>query len=83
MPQHSPEYPMLRNYLELVSELPWNESAVEVIDIQKAQEAWRNKFVPIFKYHVHHYLSAHKNKYRNLQLCYKNGITPSLYNFDL
>ena len=39
MPQHSPEYPMLRNYLELVSELPWNESAVEVIDIQKAKEA--------------------------------------------
>jgi ATP-dependent Lon protease len=38
MPQQSPEYPMLRNYLELVSELPWNKSSMEVIDIQKAKE---------------------------------------------
>ena len=38
MPEHSPEYPMLRNYLELVSELPWNKSSMEVIDIQKAKE---------------------------------------------
>ena len=38
MPQHSPEYPMLRNYIELVSELPWNKSSMEVIDIQKAKE---------------------------------------------
>ena len=38
MPPHSPEYPMLRNYIELVSELPWNKSSMEVIDIQKAKE---------------------------------------------
>ena len=38
MPQHSPEYPMLRNYIELVSELPWNKSSMEVIDIHKAKE---------------------------------------------
>ena len=36
MPNHSPEYPMLRNYLELVSELPWQTSSLEVIDIKKA-----------------------------------------------
>ena len=38
MPQHSPEYPMLRNYIELVSDLPWNKSSMEVIDIHKAKE---------------------------------------------
>ena len=38
MPQHSPEYPMLRNYLELVSELPWKKSSMEMIDISKAKE---------------------------------------------
>ena len=43
MPQQSPEYPMLRNYLELVSELPWNKSSMEVIDIQKAKEVYSNQ----------------------------------------
>ena len=40
MPQHSPEYPMLRNYLELVSELPWKKSSMEMIDISKAKEVY-------------------------------------------
>ena len=32
------EYPMLMNYLQLVSELPWNKVSSEVIDIKRARE---------------------------------------------
>ena len=37
MSPQMPEYPMLRHYLELVAELPWNKSSVERIDIQEAR----------------------------------------------
>ena len=33
-----PEYPMLRHYLELISDLPWNESTIDTIDMGKARE---------------------------------------------
>ena len=33
-----PEYPMLRHYLELVADLPWNKSTEDKIDISKARE---------------------------------------------
>eukprot|EP00090_Calanus_glacialis_P045240 TRINITY_DN8266_c0_g1_i2.p1 TRINITY_DN8266_c0_g1~~TRINITY_DN8266_c0_g1_i2.p1 ORF type:complete len:582 (-),score=171.59 TRINITY_DN8266_c0_g1_i2:110-1708(-) len=32
-----PEYPMLRHYLELVAELPWNKTSQESINIKKAR----------------------------------------------
>jgi len=38
MSPQMPEYPMLRHYLELVTELPWNKSSEERIDIQRARE---------------------------------------------
>merc|ERR1712156_810119 len=37
MSPQMPEYPMLRHYLELVTELPWNKSSEEKIDIQRAR----------------------------------------------
>lgn len=37
MSPQMPEYPMLRHYLELVTELPWNKSSEERIDIQQAR----------------------------------------------
>ena len=52
MPQHSPEYPMLRNYIELVAELPWNKSSMEVIDIHKAKEVTTFSFL-IEEYQSH------------------------------
>jgi len=39
MSPQMPEYPMLRHYLELVTELPWNKSSEErLVDIQQARE---------------------------------------------
>jgi len=37
MSPQMPEYPMLRHYLELVAELPWNKSSQESINIKKAR----------------------------------------------
>merc|ERR1711962_45787 len=37
MSPQMPEYPMLRHYLELVTELPWNKSSEEKIDIHRAR----------------------------------------------
>ena len=38
IPQASPEYGVIRTYLELMSELPWNKSSSEQIDLAKARE---------------------------------------------
>ena len=38
IPQASPEYGVIRTYLEIMSELPWNKSSEEQIDLQKARE---------------------------------------------
>ncbi len=44
MSPQMPEYPMLRHYLELISELPWNKASTDRIDIRKAREVnFRNK----------------------------------------
>jgi ATP-dependent Lon protease len=37
MSPQMPEYPMLRHYLELIADLPWNKSSNEKIDIRKAK----------------------------------------------
>jgi len=37
MSPQMPEYPMLRHYLELVAELPWNKTSPESINIKKAR----------------------------------------------
>ena len=38
MSPQMPEFPMLRHYLELMSELPWNKSTIDKIDITKARD---------------------------------------------
>ena len=38
MSPQMPEYPMLRHYLELVADLPWDKTSNETIDIRKAKE---------------------------------------------
>ena len=38
MPSSSHEYNVLRNYLEICLDLPWNESSEEVIDLEKAEK---------------------------------------------
>ncbi|KAG9510350.1 Lon protease-like 2, peroxisomal, partial [Fragariocoptes setiger] len=37
MPAHMPEYSVIRNYLELVAELPWNVCTPEMIDLVKVR----------------------------------------------
>ena len=38
IPQASPEYGVIRTYLEILSELPWDESTEDQIDLTKARE---------------------------------------------
>ncbi|MEM1012926.1 MAG: endopeptidase La, partial [Planctomycetota bacterium] len=38
IPQASPEYGVIRTYLEILSELPWQKSTDDEIDLQKASE---------------------------------------------
>lgn len=37
MPTHMPEHAMTRNYLELMTDLPWNKTSPEVLDIKKSR----------------------------------------------
>jgi ATP-dependent Lon protease len=37
MEQHSPEYTVTRNYLDVIAALPWGEPAPEVFDLKSAQ----------------------------------------------
>lgn len=37
MPQHVPEFPMIRSYLDLLTDLPWSTVASETCDINKAR----------------------------------------------
>ncbi|XP_041376039.1 lon protease homolog 2, peroxisomal-like [Gigantopelta aegis] len=38
MPQHMPEHAMIRNYLELMVELPWTRSSKDILDIVQARK---------------------------------------------
>ncbi|XP_013780577.1 lon protease homolog 2, peroxisomal-like [Limulus polyphemus] len=38
MPPHMPEHAMTRNYLELMTELPWSKVSSEVLDITKSRK---------------------------------------------
>ena len=40
MSAQMPEYPMLRHYLELVADLPWDKASNEQIDIRKAKQVY-------------------------------------------
>ena len=42
MSSQMPEYSSLRNYLDLVVDLPWNKTTKETVDINKAKDV-RNK----------------------------------------
>ena len=44
MSPQMPEYPMLRHYLELIADLPWNKATKDNIDISKAREVRRQHF---------------------------------------
>ena len=37
MSPQMPEYPMLRHYLELIADLPWDKVSNVIIDIKKAK----------------------------------------------
>lgn len=37
MPQQMPEHAMIRNYLELMVELPWSKSSNDALDISQAR----------------------------------------------
>ena len=37
MPTHMPEHAMTRNYLELMTDLPWNKTSPEVLDLKKSR----------------------------------------------
>jgi hypothetical protein len=37
-----PEYPMLRHYLDLIADLPWDKSSSERIDIKTAREVTKS-----------------------------------------
>ena len=43
MSPQMPEYPMLRHYLELIADLPWNKTTKDNIDISKAREVSKTK----------------------------------------
>ncbi|XP_012937014.1 lon protease homolog 2, peroxisomal [Aplysia californica] len=38
MPQHMPEHAMIRNYLELMTELPWSRGTKDTLDIVQAKQ---------------------------------------------
>ncbi|KAK7498897.1 hypothetical protein BaRGS_00009989 [Batillaria attramentaria] len=38
MPQHMPEHAMIRNYLELMLDLPWTKSSKDTLDITQARK---------------------------------------------
>ena len=78
MPQHSPEYPMLRNYIELVSDLPWNKSSMEVIDIHKAKEVE----LIIFSITVHYNIKYLKNFEQSISSFLFKIIIPNTIGFE-
>ena len=43
MSSQMPEYSSLRNYLDLVVELPWNKTSTEVVNINKAKDVGRKR----------------------------------------
>jgi ATP-dependent Lon protease len=38
MPTHMPEHAMTRNYLELMTDLPWNKISSEILDLKKSRQ---------------------------------------------
>ena len=38
MPNHMPEHAMTRNYLELMTDLPWNKTSPEILDLKKSRQ---------------------------------------------
>ncbi|XP_054164991.1 lon protease homolog 2, peroxisomal-like [Oppia nitens] len=38
MPTHIPDHAIVRNYLELMTELPWNKTSPELLDLKKSRQ---------------------------------------------
>jgi ATP-dependent Lon protease len=38
MPTHMPEHAMTRNYLELMTDLPWNKTSPELLNLKKSRQ---------------------------------------------
>ena len=38
MPTHIPDHAIVRNYLELMTELPWNKASPELLDLKKSRQ---------------------------------------------
>lgn len=64
MPNHMPEYAMMRSYLELISDLPWNKSTREQIDLAKSRRDLDNDHYGLdkLKERVLQYLAVRKLK---------------------
>lgn len=58
----SPDSPVMRNYLDLVLELPWNKASRETVDINKAEEILNKDHYGMekVKERVLEYLAVHK-----------------------
>ncbi|KAG8437331.1 hypothetical protein GDO86_008146 [Hymenochirus boettgeri] len=74
MPQSMPEYALTRNYLELMSELPWNKSTKDRLDIRAARILLDNDHYAMakLKKRVLEYLAVRqlKNNLKGPILCF-------------
>ncbi|XP_071973262.1 lon protease homolog 2, peroxisomal [Engystomops pustulosus] len=74
MPQSMPEYALTRNYLELMSELPWNKSTTDRLDIRAARILLDNDHYAMakLKKRVLEYLAVRqlKNNLKGPILCF-------------
>ncbi|XP_066440015.1 lon protease homolog 2, peroxisomal isoform X2 [Eleutherodactylus coqui] len=74
MPQSMPEYALTRNYLELMSELPWNKSTRDRLDIRAARILLDNDHYAMtkLKKRVLEYLAVRqlKNNLKGPILCF-------------
>ncbi|XP_066099936.1 lon protease homolog 2, peroxisomal [Saccopteryx bilineata] len=74
MPQSMPEYALMRNYLELMVELPWNKSTTDHLDIRAARVLLDNDHYAMekLKKRVLEYLAVRqlKNNLKGPILCF-------------
>ncbi|XP_066205690.1 lon protease homolog 2, peroxisomal [Saccopteryx leptura] len=74
MPQSMPEYALMRNYLELMVELPWNKSTTDHLDIRAARVLLDNDHYAMekLKRRVLEYLAVRqlKNNLKGPILCF-------------
>ena len=79
MSQQSPEYPMLRHYLELIADLPWNKATKDNIDISKAREVSNTIHTFIYK----KYFSVYTHYWVNISIHKCSCYAYLIYWFDM